>query len=203
MKEIFLLLFFLFPYSKTLFNMQEIKPCLTSAQRLRTNSTNDHFFIDVNYPNKIQYIYFYLSDISYGLHTVSYCLTKENPDSGLHTCIFNELKAYNTKNSGNEKEYFYKADINGSSKTKQYIIVKYSGYYTRGSKLYAIGAIYDRYNDFYKELKTLNIIFIVIGSIIILSIILYVIFYCLREKTVIDNIQEPVNISTPSYSLVS
>ena len=211
MKKIFLLLFFLFPYSKTRFNMQEIYayPFSYKAKRLRTDTINDHFFIGVSYPyNNSQYVYFYLSDISYGLRNISCCLTKENPDSGLYTCNFNDIKAYNTKNSGNEKQYFYKVDIDGSPKTKQYVIVKYSGSYTSGSKLFAMCTYNDIYDLFYKELNRLNIAFIIIGTAIIVSIVLYVIFYFCRRKIEIDyTIYSPFQLygssSTPSYPLYS
>ena len=158
------------------------------------------FFINVSSPYTSQ-SFFYLLDKSYGLHTVSYCLTNENPDSAKN-CTFKDIKAYNTKNSGIEKEYFYKADINRFPKTKQYVIVKYSGSYISGSMLYAMSWYNDVYDFFYKDLNILNDIYIAIGSIIILSILLYVIFYYLRQKTVVDNIQKPANISTPSYPLV-
>ena len=207
MKEVFFLLFFLFPLVKNRFNMQEIYS--SKLRRLNTDKTDNLFYVDIQiYEPKYTFLYLYFSDDSYQLNKVSYCLDPEDPEFTLKFCSFKDVKAYDTKTSNKIKESFYKINTTGRYHKTKYVIVKYSGTYTNGSTLYALSSYRDIYDLFYKDFNNLNIAFIIIGSTIIVSIVLYVIFYFCRRKIEMDyTIYSPFQLygssSTPSYPLYS
>ena len=85
MKKIFLLLLFLVPYLINAAHYQRVY-FDSSSQSLDTNTGTNYFYI---YSNSIvyDYIYIYLSDESYRLQNIKYCVTTYSPTSLDHLVV--------------------------------------------------------------------------------------------------------------------
>ena len=93
MKEIFLALLFLFPYSIYSYNVQQVLIDSGYDTYLYTYNYNNYFYIRTGWKNYEFSIYFYLFDTSYGLNRYEYCLTTNSPnyDSTIDNCDFISL----------------------------------------------------------------------------------------------------------------
>ena len=98
---------------------------------LSTSLTIGTYFHTYVYDFNYSYVYFSLSDNSYGLKNISYCIssTISSLEDDIVNCKYIPLESYDTKTSGNTKDYFYKVDIsyNTTYREKKYVYIKYSG----------------------------------------------------------------------------
>ena len=120
MKEAFLLLLFLIPSStKKYLIYKSVTLDEPLPVSLSTSTTIDTYFYTITGRLDYDYLYLHLSDNSYGLNSVSYCLTNYTPVSGYDTseieyCNYKSLEASDTKSSGNTQDFYYK--INSSKR---------------------------------------------------------------------------------------
>ena len=136
MKLLFFSLLFLIPINCFIINkyitLDEALPA-----SLSTSLTIDTYFHTYVYDFNYSYVYFSLSDNSYGLKSISYCIssTISSLESDIVNCKYTPLESYATKTSGNIKDYFYKVDIsfNTTYREKKYVYIKYSGSELMGS----------------------------------------------------------------------
>ena len=121
---------------------------------------------------------FYLFDTSYELNRYEYCLTT------IDNCDFISLNFYRFHKKDNTNQYYFKKNIKNYV-YNQYLIVKYSGYNSRGTL-----SAKNSYSDLYYEsnstkgFSTLTIVFIIIAALAFIGIIITIVCYFWRKKNV-------------------
>ena len=186
MKEIFLALLFLFPYSIYSYNVQQVLIDSSYVTYLDTYNYNNYFYIRTGWKNYEFSIYFYLFDTSYELNRYEYCLTTNSPnyDTTIDNCDFISLNFYRFHKKDNTNQYYFKKNIKNYV-YNQYLIVKYSGSNSRGTL-----TAKSSYSDLYYEsnsttgFSTLTIVFIVIAAVAFIGIIITIVCYFCRKKNV-------------------
>ena len=146
-----------------------------------STSDNTYFYMEKN--RYQSYIYFYLKDDDFGLDygNVRCCYTNTYPPSKIDFNKCEEivtLTLYKTVTESDVCYYLYKFY---SSSNYNYVVIYYSGRYSSGSL--EVQASYSDINSILENiigaaLSVVAIVFIVIGSIIGLSIIITIIVCC-------------------------
>ena len=180
MKEIFLILFFLFPISINNYISQKIEIDSILPYRLITSTTNEtYFFMEITYNNSSN-LYFSLSDNSYGLKQVSYCISTSSPryESTIYNCTYEPINSYFSNSSTNIINYYYKINIDSNYKFSRCVIVNYTGDDSSGS-LEARSS----FNPLAKtSLSTVALVLIIVGSAVFFVAIIIIIIYCVYKK---------------------
>jgi len=183
-----------------------------STTSLSTSTSYDTYFY-MEKKSYQSYIYFYLKDDNYGLYAsnVRCCYTNTNPEVSIDssTCETSvTFTLYKTVTESSINYYLYKFY---SYYTYNYVVIYYSGKYSSGSL-----EVQASYSDIYNILENIigaalsivAIVFIVIGSVIGLSIIITVLVcccVCCRRTTTVGQVgyiqpPPPVVISNPTAS---
>lgn len=186
---------------------------------------NTYFYSSISNPAS-DYIYFNLSQSAGDLtKTIEYCIADSNPKNyfirTIRSCIFKSLDYYKTGNINSNHEYYYKVNIR--SYNGYYIVGRYI-YYANYDALYAKSS-YHEFNYIpstpstpstpgtpstpstsSKSLSTVAIVFIVIGSVVFVSIIIGIVCYICKKRAT-NNIsfvptQPAIVVSAPSYPLL-
>ena len=173
---------------------------------LPTNPNSNYFYLTtIDYYVHSTYIYFCLEDDNFDLNynDIKFCYTDSNPGydsrSAVNFCYFYSLSYYGSSTSSSTKKYYYKFSYEYSY---DYIIVYYSGSHNDGN-LYVTS---DDTNLFLDDaaLSTVAIVFIVIGSIIVIAVAIIIsVCYCAccrRSQPGIMPIGQPAAYVAPNPS---
>ena len=137
MKEIFLFILFLFPFSiNSYIGNRAVDMDISPPTNLYVSIKYDtYFYVEIGEFNS-GYLYLYLTDNSYGLKEINYCISVSNPlypDTITNCNPRVKMTHYKLKTSGNIKEYYYKVNIATSEKRGRCVIFKYKGTDPAGS----------------------------------------------------------------------
>ena len=203
MKEIFLVLLFLVPFSSSSSIVEEIK--IGQYEKELPVSDSAGYFYMTGEVSKADdwYVYLYLKAVSYPLTYLSFYYPPENPSAIGYTIEqskFSPLYAdwYETKSG--TTEYYYKIPLRVNS----FILVRYAGLRQEG-KLY----VKSSYSEIYKiKLSGTAIALIVVGVALVLIIAAFIIYCVCKPKVTVGggnfspSTQPAVGVSNSSFPLM-
>ena len=187
MKEMFLFIFFLFPYLIKAIIIQPVSVGYSEITDLKTTILEEtYFYMQVN-PQKYGNLFFFLNDTQYSLteKEIKYYVSLSTVNETLINKVkdqFRTIEHYKDKVGKDYTEYYYRYSMGPEFWGKdKYLVIKYKGENSSGS-LKVRSSFDDLYDLYNKKLTSLHIVLIVAGCIIFVGILSTVLVCVLKKK---------------------
>ena len=187
MKEMFLFIFFLFPYLIKAIIIQSVTVGYSEITDLKTTILEDTYFYMHVTPQKYGNLFFFLNDTQYSLteKEIKYYVSLSTVNETLINKVkaqFRTIEHYKDKVGKGYTEYYYKYSMGPEFWGKdKYLVIKYKGENSSGS-LKVRSSFDDLYDLYNKKLTSLHIVLIVAGCIIFVGILSTVLVCVLKKK---------------------
>ena len=185
MKEMFLFIFFLFPYLIKAIIIQPVTVGYSEITDLKTTILEETYFYMQVTPQKYGNLFFFLNDTQYNLTETKYYVSLSTVNETLINKVkdqFRTIEHYKDKVGKDYTEYYYRYSMGPEFWGKdKYLVIKYKGENSSGS-LKVRSSFDDLYDLYNKKLTSLHIVLIVAGCIIFVGILSTVLVCVLKKK---------------------
>ena len=187
MKEMFLFIFFLFPYLIKAIIIQRVSVGYSEITDLKTTILEETYFYMQVTPQKYGNLFFFLNDTQYNLaeKEIKYYVSLSTVNETLINKVkdqFRTIEHYKDKVGKDYTEYYYRYSMGPEFWGKdKYLVIKYKGENSSGS-LKVRSSFDDLYDLYNKKLTSLHIVLIVAGCIIFVGILSTVLVCVLKKK---------------------